>query len=523
MNAGPEATRFRFGKVLFGGSFAFFAVLGVALAGCTQPSAEQTATNKINSATRMSIADIAASGGDTESARSILAAAAQADPKNGDVGLHYAQALLDSGRPQEAIAAARRVVDNASHDPAMVVRAAQLELRAGDALTASTTFQSVIAHAGGGTPALNGLGVSRVQLGDLPGAEDAFRRAVVLTPGDYAARNNLALALVLQGRAAEAVPMLQSLADEPGVPGRVKHNLALAYARAGDTDQAATVLAGVVGNSAASREVAAFTNTRADSGTMVASRLAPAEIMDGRTSGAAYAGIIPPPTAGSGAAAAFASAAPMAPKTAEVRTAPLATVQAAPIGLSQAAPAKTTVAAASAPLSEKDAAAPVLLPANVVGGPVPHVITPSPVTAASVVTPVTKPIPAPAPAPAPVVAVAPSPATAPTPQQVATADVAPAPSAVGPASVAVTEPTDDGAIKVRIAAVPSQSAALALWQNLTGLVPDLLTGRTPLVKMEKDNGKLAWRLGTGGFQDVAAAEQFCRKLRERGPNCTLGL
>jgi Flp pilus assembly protein TadD len=517
MNSGPEATGFRFGKDSFGSGLALCAVLGLGLAGCAQPSAEQSSLNKINSTTRMSIADIASSGGDTESARSILAAAAQADPKNGDVGLHYAQALLDSGRPQEAIAAARQVADRSAHDPAMVVRAAQMELRAGDALTASATFQSVVAHGGGGTPALNGLGVARAQLGDLPGAEDAFRRAVQSSPGDYAARNNLALALVLQGRAAEAVPMLQSLADEPGVPGRVKHNLALAYARAGDTDQAATVLAGVVGNSAASREVAAFTNSRTDPGTMVASRLAPAEIMDGRTSGAAYAGIIPPPTTGSGAPAAFAAAAPMEPKASDIRPAPVATGQSAPIGLSQPAPTKTAVAAASAPLSDKEAAAPVLLPASVVSGPVPHVMTPAPVTAASVVTPVAKP--APPPAPAPVVAAAPSPA----PQQVATADTAPAPSAVGPASVAVTEPTDNGAIKVRIAAVPSQSAALALWQNLTGLVPDLLTGRTPLVKMEKDHGKLAWRLGTGGFQDVAAAEQFCRKLRERGPNCTLGL
>jgi Flp pilus assembly protein TadD len=497
MNSSPDGTGFQFAKVAFTGVFALGA--GLALAGCTPP-ANQSQNATITSATRMSIADIAASGGDTESARSILAAAAAADPKNGDVGIHYAQALLDSGRPQEAVAAARQVVDRAPRDAALVVRAAQLELRAGDPLTASAAFQSVATH-GGGTPALNGLGVSRAQLGDLSGAEDAFRRAVELSPGDYAARNNLALALVLQGRAAEAVPMLQSLADEPGVPGRVKHNLALAYARQGNTDRAASVLAGVVSSAAASREVANFSTSRAESGTLVASRLAPAEIMDGRTSGPAYAGIIPPPTGGSGQPVAIASAEPTA-----------APPRPAPVAIVAAAPAKVEVAATSAPLSPREAAAPVLLPATVVAGPVPRVITPSPVAQppvlqASVVTPVAKPAPPPPPAP----------------QQVATVDTAPPPSAVGPASVAVTEPTDNGAIRVRIAAVPTQSAALAMWQNLTGLVPDLLTGRTPVVKMDQDNGKPAWRLGTGGFRDVAAAEQFCRKLRERGPNCTLGL
>jgi len=103
------------------------------------------------------------------------------------------------------------------------------------------------------------------------------------------------LALVLQGRADEAVPMLQSLADEPSAPDRVRHNLALAYVQQGNTQQAATALAGVVDSTAATREVAAFNALRAEAPTALASQLAPAQVIQGKTSGTAYAGKIPGP------------------------------------------------------------------------------------------------------------------------------------------------------------------------------------------------------------------------------------
>jgi hypothetical protein len=215
---------------------------------------------------------------------------------------------------------------------------------------------------------------------------------------------------------------------------------------------------------------------------------------------------------------------------AQVHTAPVATVQATPIApptaVAQAAALAppATVApkpvALNAPLTAQEAAAPVLLPARVVVGATPTVITPSAPAQTQVATSMA---PAPPVAPAALTTVS---ATTPPPAATPAATLAPstpAPGAVVPGSMTIVEPADDGTIKVRIAAVPTRSAALTLWQNLAGMVPDLLTGRTPLVRMAKDHGHMGWRLGTGGFQDVAAAEQFCRRLRERGPNCTLGL
>jgi Flp pilus assembly protein TadD len=496
MNSGHEAS----GRVPRWLSYAraalSLAALGLSLPGCASSSKPAPT---ITSDTRMSIADIAAAGGDNESARAILAAAAQTDPNNGDLQLHYAAALLQADRVDDALGVARQAVERHPRDAALAARAAQLELRAGDPTLAAATFQSAIGHGVGGTSALNGLGVARVQLGDLPGAEDAFRRAIGVAPGDYAARNNLALALVLQGRAGDAVPMLQSLANEPGVPGRVKHNLALAYAEQGDTQRASAALSGVVASSAVSREIAAFATLRTETPTLLASNLGPAELLEGRTSGPAYAGAIPPQTV---PAQAIAAAAPAEAKPALLRPAPVTAVQAASIAppgaaTAPAAPAKMTVASA-APAD----AGPVPPSAAAAGHPPPNVIVPA---LATEVTPA-------------------APAAASPGAALASANPAAPPAAGGPTTpIAIIEPADDGQIKVRIAAVPTRSAALVLWQNLAGMVPDLLNGRSPLVKFTRENGRMAWRLGTGGFRDVAAAEQFCRQLRERGPNCTIGL
>jgi Flp pilus assembly protein TadD len=431
--------------------------LGLGLFGCGAPG-----DAKISSSTRMAIADIAQAGGDTDSARTILAAAAAADPGNGELQLRYAAALLQAGRNDDAIGAARQAVTHNGGDAAFAVRAAQLELRAGDPGLAAATFRSAIADGAAGTPALNGLGVARVQLGDLAGAEGAFRRAIALSPGDYAARNNLALVLVLQGRADEAVPLLQSLANEPGVPGRVTHNLALAYAQQGDTRRAAQVLEGVEDRTEASREAAAFGTLRTGAPGLLADRLGPAELLHGRTSGMADAGA--------------ASAPVVADDRPAMRTAPLAEVQAAPItssGQGGAAVAPPPVAPGKMP-AVPDGAAPVLLSARLVAGSPPQAATPAR-------------------------------GTAPT------------------ARVAVTEPSDDGRIEVRIATVPTRPAAMTFWQNLTGMAPHLLTGHMPLVRFTKEQGHAAWRLGTDGFQDAAAAEQFCRQLRKYGPDCVLGL
>jgi len=484
----------------------------------------------------MSLADIAASGGDTESARTILEAAAGADPTNGDLQLHYAQAVLDSGRNEDAVKIVRQAVERMPADTKLAVGAAQLELRAGNAALAAATFQSVIKRGAGGAAALNGLGVARVQAADLPGAEEAFRRAVALAPGDYAARNNLALVLVLQGRAGDAVPMLKSLASEPGIPGRVKHNLALAYAQQGDTRQAADALEGVVTGSAATREATDLAALRSEQGTELVHELGPAEIMDGKSSGRAYAGDIPPPTtpAQPAAAAATANVADTAaPAAGAAPPAPLplkVVVKSAPVGTVQSAALEQSAADLIKPFINNGTAPRPPVPAD----PAPRVVRPTQTAATARpialtdATPAATPMQESAAAPEPVVAAMPLAMTAASASVPVTPPPPPPPEAVADAPaattspVAVTEPAADGTIVVRFAAVPSRSDAMAVWKQMAGDVPDLLSGRSPVLAMAADQDA-PWTIGTGGFQDKAAAQAFCDELRARAQSCAVGL
>jgi hypothetical protein len=98
-----------------------------------------------------------------------------------------------------------------------------------------------------------------------------------------------------------------------------------------------------------------------------------------------------------------------------------------------------------------------------------------------------------------------------------------APATLPPSSFELDDASTDGSIKVRFAAAPTRFAALVLWRDLNKAQPDLLSGRTPLVRQESGAPTESWSLGTGGFSSVTAAEHFCDRMREHGQRCTLGL
>jgi Flp pilus assembly protein TadD len=514
MYSGPDKSGYPAATFRRSGAWIALPLVGLALASCGQSNSPSP---RIDTSTRLNLAEVAAAGGDTESARTILEAAANSDPDNGELQLHYAQALLDSGRNEEAVKVARQSAERMSRDSKLVLGAAQLELRAGNPALAAATFQELIKRNGGSVAAFNGLGVARVQSADLAGAEAAFRSAIAAAPGDYAARNNLALVLVLQSRAGEAVPMLQSLAAEPGIPGRVKHNLALAYAQQGDTRHAADALSGVLSESAATREATDLASLRTESGTELVQELGPAELMDGKSSGRAYSGAIPPPTyataqtstpvAAEALPAAAAAGRTSEPKVVVVHAAPVGSVQSAALAQSAAELVKPFIASPLPPVSRAATPSDGMMQ---VTSPTPSVSAgrPIPLTSATVASAV----------PAP-------PAILPRPIKVAPkqdlANSMPAATTPAPA-MAVTEPAGDGSITVRFAAMPSRSDAMAVWKDMAGDVPDLLSGHSPVVVAVADQDA-PWTIGTGGFHDAAAAEAFCQELRARAQSCAVGL
>jgi hypothetical protein len=130
-------------------------------------------------------------------------------------------------------------------------------------------------------------------------------------------------------------------------------------------------------------------------------------------------------------------------------------------------------------------------------------------------------------APSSASASAPAPVSVPAaPAPVVTASAPPEPRPVAPsrpAAVArpLTPPSGSGATQVQLAALPSEEAAMTEWARLSHRMPDMLGARHPAVSRTEHDGKVWFRLRTGGFADVADATAFCQRVREKGGGCSL--
>ena len=112
------------------------------------------------------------------------------------------------------------------------------------------------------------------------------------------------------------------------------------------------------------------------------------------------------------------------------------------------------------------------------------------------------------PAPAPVAPPAPLAKTAPV--------VAPAKPVAAP--VVAAKPAPSGTV-VQLAALVTEAGAHTEWDRLSKKMPEVFAGHKPVVsKLERD-GKVFWRLRTGGFTDAAQAAMFCVKAKAGGIGC----
>ena len=303
----------------------------------------------------------------------------------------------------------------------------------------------------------------------------------VLEPADYG------LAVALAGQPQEAVNVLEAAAREPTADARLRQNLALAYALAGDWDAARTV---------AAQDVSAdLLDTRIQQWMTFAKPAAASDQV------AALTGVKP------------AASDPGQPTRLALRASPNRTVEAAP-----AAEQPPVAAFAPQPVAEQP---------------------PAPQFAEAVPAPVAPP------APAPVVA-EPAPAPASEPQTVASAITAAAAAVVGapssfaemagitpkaelkkpakadtkapPRRAALQRATGNSTSVVQIGAFGSPQRVTAAW-NAASKRHALLRGYSPMSARFNSAKGLVYRLSVRGFSNAEEAKDLCLSLRRAGGSC----
>ena len=90
-----------------------------------------------------------------------------------------------------------------------------------------------------------------------------------------------------------------------------------------------------------------------------------------------------------------------------------------------------------------------------------------------------------------------------------------------PAQRAAAAPAAVGGLQVQLAALGTEAAAMAEWQRLAKLMPDLFASRRPDVQRADRDGKTYFRLRTGGFTNVAQATGFCTQIKAKGAGCSI--
>jgi Flp pilus assembly protein TadD len=181
-------------------------------------------------------ADEARKSGDLDSAIPLYGRALQANPSGVDAKLGLGQAYLSAGLADEAAAQFRDVLDKKAGNQAARRGLASALISMGQPELAERQLEAALLADGRDYRTLNAYGVVLDMMGRHAEAQARYRQGIELAPDFLPLRSNYGLSLAISGQPQEAIAQLAPLAGSRAADGRIRQNLALAYALNGDLE-----------------------------------------------------------------------------------------------------------------------------------------------------------------------------------------------------------------------------------------------------------------------------------------------
>ena len=156
-----------------------------------------------------------------------LGKAYDANPKDRDAGVNYANALRMSGRNDQALAVMQQVAISNPNDRGVLAAYGKAQAAAGQLEEALATIDRAQTPDRPDWRLVSAEGAILDQLGRSVDARGKYRDALVLAPNEPTILSNLGMSYVLTGDLKNAETYLRSAAAQPSADSRVRQNLAL--------------------------------------------------------------------------------------------------------------------------------------------------------------------------------------------------------------------------------------------------------------------------------------------------------
>jgi Flp pilus assembly protein TadD len=218
-------------------------LLGAALtlAACDPSKPAQDIDTAVNESLRQGAVRSEAAGGWPEAVAGYRTLY-QRQPTDPAVAVSYLRALRNAGQADEAVRVGAEALTKNGDNPKILSDYGKARLAAHDAQGALPLLRAAAAHEPNDWSLYSAIGVATDLLGDQAAAQEAYLKALELSPSNPAVTNNLALSLALSGNIDGGIAKIESLGPAIRRLPQTRQSLALLYALKGDVAKAEPLL-----------------------------------------------------------------------------------------------------------------------------------------------------------------------------------------------------------------------------------------------------------------------------------------